>query len=65
MIPDWLDICNDACNAGISWNRLSVLLGVIIMDSYGSEFRDNVLETLDRVHQIGLQRILALLERNK
>lgn len=46
FIIDWIDFCNDALKDG--WNLKTLLnkLDVSIFDSYGKDYRDNILEIL-------------------
>lgn len=43
-IPDWFQFVVDAVESGMDKNRVISMLDSSISDSYGSEFRDNVLK---------------------
>ncbi len=52
-IPDWLDIYKTSMEQGVPWERLRETLGLIIVDSYGLDYKKHVLCVIDQVHEIG------------
>ena len=45
-IPSWIDFHLEAMEAGMKHKRILSMLNPAIVDSYGSEFRDEVLKRL-------------------
>lgn len=64
-IPDWLDIYDNAMKNNVSWNRFRLTLKLIILDSYGKEFCDVVIDTLDKVDKIGIDIIYKRMRKIK
>ena len=46
-IPSWIDFHKDALSAGMQHSRILSMLDPAIMDSYGTEFKDETLKRLD------------------
>lgn len=49
MVPDWIDIFNEAYLSGISWNNFRSRLSAIIVDTYGFDLRNHILGILDKL----------------
>lgn len=56
LMPDWLNLCYEAFDLGFKWERLRSELYVYVYESYGIETRNNVIEILDKIDEIGFNR---------
>ena len=63
MMPDWLNIYEDALNQGIAWKRLRNILEISISDAGDIDLTKKVLTTLDKVNNLGLDEINKKLEK--
>ena len=57
LVPCWIRFHRECVNAGMKHERILFKLDPALSDVYGSEFRDRVLQGLDRLLAAGILRV--------
>ncbi len=53
VVPCWMSLYREASAAGVPHERILSKLDQAVSDSYGKDFRDNVIRSLQRLHEAG------------